>query len=508
MEKSRALTDGLTDSNLAGKESFVSYAPLIFVGYLLAVSAALGGAAYYGRPALLFALGAGAGCFFLVMSRPHLGVMILITTMLLSYPEALRGRGFLTINNLLGAILALVLVLRTALDHDFWFFHSREIRILILVGLVFLLSTLLAEVMLPELRYRSLWYSFGRRSGWVPIQDLTRSWFIVFVARLAFLLFFVNFITTRRHIKVVLVIVMSAVLFVLPAALEVYMSAKGDDFRVSAEDPDFGGTGWISNENHFALMCLVGSSLLFYFARSARNTGLKLMILILGLALTAMVVLSGSRSGLLGLLFLGIWVFTRPGLSASFRLGILLVGISVLCTFLLLTPSGTQERLLNINPFDPRGEGGRSTKVRTVTLLQSLDIFARYPLLGVGLGNFRRVNSHFNGSVRPPHNSYLWALSEGGISVFLLYVLLFLSIFRRLRVIREKFRHDPIIPRIGEWLSFYFFLFLFFSLFADTWLSEIHLYLITALTVVLIRLPSESEQEQMRQGVDSTLSYA
>ncbi len=42
-----------------------------------------------------------------------------------------------------------------------------------------------------------------------------------------------------------------------------------------------------------------------------------------------------------------------------------------------------------------------------------------YPLFGVGLGNFREVSRQIYGDAfyRPPHNSYLWATSEGGVLV-------------------------------------------------------------------------------------------
>jgi O-antigen ligase len=85
----------------------------------------------------------------------------------------------------------------------------------------------------------------------------------------------------------------------------------------------------------------------------------------------------------------------------------------------------------------------------------------------------------------------VWVLSEGGIICTVLYGILFLTLFRRLRTIRRLYRDDPDLPYIGEWLSFYLVTFLFFSLFADIWLEEPHLYLIAGLAIVTQRLATQ-----------------
>ena len=83
--------------------------------------------------------------------------------------------------------------------------------------------------------------------------------------------------------------------------------------------------------------------------------------------------------------------------------------------------------MANLNPF-AEGRGGNlgthSTERRVETVGLGWDIFLEYPIFGVGLGNFREVarqvyNDPF---YRPPHNSYIWALSEGGIFTFLLFL--------------------------------------------------------------------------------------
>jgi hypothetical protein len=62
--------------------------------------------------------------------------------------------------------------------------------------------------------------------------------------------------------------------------------------------------------------------------------------------------------------------------------------------------------------------------------------------------------------------------------------------YTRLPALRDKFRSDPELPFIGDIISCYFYLFLFFSLFADLWVEEIHLYLLLGLILSLSHLPA------------------
>jgi O-antigen ligase len=459
---------------------------LVFCG--LAGSLALGWAASQGQAELALALLVAGGGFCCIVFRPEFGILLLLSTMLLTYPDILQGQGLLTINNLLGAMFVLLLAGRIFFNRDPWFLQEREVKIFFLVGLAFVVSTMLAEYMLPALHHQDL-LRLGRKSQ-VVVRDLTQQLFKDFVSRVAFLIFFINFITTRRHVRYVLLLLLACILLVIPPALEMYLSGTGEGYRVTAGKSAIGGgAGWLSNPNRFAFMCLVGTGLLFYFFATTQRQGVKLLT-VLGVAiLTALTLLSGSRSGFLGFFLMMGWFLIRGRrLGSGMRAGIVLLGTSAAITFFLLAPPVLQERLTNLNPFDAQGEGARSTERRTATMEQSLAVFAQYPVFGVGPGNFRWVNVYLHGDFKPPHNSYLWALTEGGSVCLVLYLLLFFALFKRLRLLRQELRTDPALLPIAEWLSFYLLLLLFFSFFADVWLEEVHLYLIAGLSIVLQRL--------------------
>jgi O-antigen ligase len=138
-----------------------------------------------------------------------------------------------------------------------------------------------------------------------------------------------------------------------------------------------------------------------------------------------------------------------------------------------------------------RGESAASTRNRLELLGTGIRMFADSPVVGVGLGNFRRMSIAEYGShlISTLHNSYLLTLVEGGLLLFVPYLLILLSLWRELRHTGSLATRQP-GPRLA-WLvgatRAIFVLFLIFSFFADVW-HELFLYLITGLTVTVERL--------------------
>ena len=88
--------------------------------------------------------------FVLVVQRPHLGISVFLTTFLINYPGVARGAGFLTINNLLGGLFLVLLAWHYYRDRDLSFLRAPLIRLLLLIGAVFMLGTVAAEYTLPD----------------------------------------------------------------------------------------------------------------------------------------------------------------------------------------------------------------------------------------------------------------------------------------------------------------------------------------------------------------------
>ena len=147
---------------------------------------------------------------------------------------------------------------------------------------------------------------------------------------------------------------------------------------------------------------------------------------------------TGSRSASLGLGVLGIMLQTGP---KRFRVPAPQLGAMIVAGMLAVVavvPQEAWERMIRFNP--ERGEvGASSSRMREETVERAWQIGMDYPILGIGLGNFREVSRqvYFDDFYRPPHNSYLWALAEGGMFVLAGYGLLFWVTWKDLQQIRR-----------------------------------------------------------------------
>ncbi len=201
------------------------------------------------------------------------------------------------------------------------------------------------------------------------------------------------------------------------------------------------------------------------------------------------VLLTASRSGVLGLGIL-VYMLTRSrGTVRGSRLqvaALALISVGVLVTVI---PQENLERLQNLNPLASEraggGEGSSSTERRVTTVETGWQMVGDYPVFGIGLGNFREVarQVYLDPFWRPPHNSYIWALTEGGIPCALLYLLLFAITYRDVRWLQRSPATPPDLQWVAAALEPALVLVMFYSAFADIWLSPI-IYILIGLTIV------------------------
>src|SRR4030095_8193710 len=113
--------------------------------------------------------------------------------------------------------------------------------------------------------------------------------------------------------------------------------------------------------------------------------------------------------------------------------------------------------------------------MREETLERALQVAEDYPVFGIGLGNFREVTRQVydDDFFRPPHNSYLWAICEGGVFVLVAYGWLFWVTWKDIQLIRGLSVLDPEIEVWATALRVVFLLFFFYSAFADLWLNPL-----------------------------------
>jgi hypothetical protein len=393
--------------------------------------------------------------------RPVVGVALMTAAFILAaYPTVFQTLGVLTLNNMVGIVLLGLLAARIMETRDFSFLRIRQIRILMLIGSLLFIGTFVAQWQFPLLEA-----SVGK----AHVLDKTARYGHDFMNRLVFLVFFCVFVQSRRDVKLMFVIFMLALYAAVPSALYNWMTGQLLRGFRAASSVTAG-----SNPNRLGMICLMEMALFWYWARL--RPGLTRQVIAMAAMLGCLLVLmaTGSRSGILGLGLLGILLQTGP---RRHRVPTAQIGVMVAAGVLsvaALVPREAWERMIRFSA--ERGEiGASSTKMREETLERAWEIAGDYPLFGVGLGNFREVSRqiYFDDYYRPPHNSYLWALSEGGIFVLAAYAYLFWVTWQDLRHIRRVANRDPEIEVWASAIRVVFLLFLFYSAFADLWVNPI-----------------------------------
>jgi O-antigen ligase len=448
-------------------------APTIFIPVMLFVllSGGVGFLASQGKELIgLVGILAVVGAT-IVIARPELGILLFLTSFFVTYGAFIPIEGRFTPNNLLGLLFSMLLVIKVYQERNLSFLKEKALQILLLIALVSHFSSRIVE---------------GQLSNPFPELDLTEQSLHDLTTRVAFLIFFVNFIRTVRDVKLVVWTLLGIILVSAVSGMVNAFTGEGfgiGGYRASAD----WGISAAGNANRLAFYCVLGIAVSWYYKEVVRS---KLCSGLFSAAIPVMAIaalLTASRSGLLNLFGLGMLFMTegRLGLKRQFYLVVLAAVVIFLATDLL---SDTHvERLLNLTPSSSTvAKGGSSTEKRLTTLMHGSKIIAENPLHGIGLGNFRWVRLQKFGTPGPPHNSYLAAAAEGGVPILALYLLLFWVTFKNFMQAERKSRSSE-VRLIVRGLRTGLICFLFFTFFADFWLNII-LYIFVGLGIVVARL--------------------
>jgi O-antigen ligase len=141
------------------------------------------------------------------------------------------------------------------------------------------------------------------------------------------------------------------------------------------------------------------------------------------------VIITFSRGGFLGLIAMALVLVRKLGrrnrttAAATLVFGVLF--------FLAVAPASYSGRLSTI--FDSASDITGSSSQRTQVLKRSILVALRYPLFGVGLGNFHHKSFQELGT----HNAYTEVAAETGIAAMVCYIIFLVHPLRRLRMIER-----------------------------------------------------------------------
>lgn len=365
-----------------------------------------------------------------IVARPEYGIALFLSTFLMAYPAWMQGSGYLTINNVMGGIFAVLLTYKVYREQDWWFLKSREIQLILFIILMYYVSDTLNA---PDPLQVSL---LG--AGFYHAEGLR-----IFINRFAFTLFFINYIRTPGHVRMIYMLALFFMMFTALTGVQTVLAGGGlKGYRAfsGTEELVAGQAGLIraaGNPNRLAMFAVMAVAGLWFFMQTIRRNWVRMLglpaLVLLGLA----VFLAASRSGLLGLLLCGFLIMADGGLSIRKVATVLLAGAMLAVLVIQFVPERSLERITNI-PIagdTESDEGERSLESRSYAWQVAYDLWkVNPPLLGVGMGNWsvaRFVNDPGR-SAGAPHNSHLLSLIEGGPLVLLAFLALMWRTYRNL----------------------------------------------------------------------------
>ncbi len=242
----------------------------------------------------------------------------------------------------------------------------------------------------------------------------------------------------------------------------------------------------VVNPNGLAFVILTVLPFLHYLSFST-NYLKAIYLMCLPLLLWALI-LTGSRSGLLGLgaVFLGIWLKSRH------KLLMLTIVMAAALLAIPALPDDLADRYLSI--VDSNTKNGATASGRLSGLESDLTVALRRPLFGHGLGTSREANANFAGSDMPSHNLYTETAQEIGLVGLGILVLLIVTISADLRsgirALRAASGANSFLLSVVDATQTWFWMTLLFS-FASYGLTSYEWYFTAGLASVLKRLALE-----------------
>jgi O-Antigen ligase len=230
---------------------------------------------------------------------------------------------------------------------------------------------------------------------------------------------------------------------------------SGGDDRISVS------YGSLGNANDLATTILMGLPfLVFAVLDKSTNRLMRFMGAGMIFVLMALVLKTGSRGGLIGIIAMALFAFTRISMANRMKL-IAFAGI-LLCIAPFVLSQDLKDRYMTL--FGDKYEGvsantqsaALSTNARREVMKHALILTMRHPVFGVGLGQLgvQSANMWIEKGEQPlwftAHDIYLLVSSETGLPAFILYVLVIGSCFKDLFRLSKLNRQDPELARISN----------------------------------------------------------
>jgi O-antigen ligase len=256
---------------------------------------------------------------------------------------------------------------------------------------------------------------------------------------------FINVTRTETRFKLLIWLAFAVSLYLSYYALSDYMNGVFREGSAENNNQRIGGAirGLFGNSNDLALHLVTMVPLAIGFAFASKGMLRKILYIGFVVLFVAAMVVTFSRGGFIGLVVAAFVLVRKIGRrNKVLSTGVLVVAIMALLAF---APASYSGRLSTI--FSSASDITGSSTQRTEILKRSIWVTLRYPLFGVGVGNFHYKSIH----ELVTHNAYTQVSSEMGIPALVIYLMLMIYPMRRLRQIESETEFEPEKRRFHYW---------------------------------------------------------
>ncbi len=287
--------------------------------------------------------------------------------------------------------------------------RPREINLVLLLGVAALLSMPLAV---------------NPGEAWKTFNEFLLKAILIFIV-------IVNVVRTKRRLYALIVLALVVSVYLSFYAVQDYQSGV---FKVgNAVDNNLRITGRIrglfENANELALHLATMAPIAVCLAFAKRGVLRKILYLGAATIMIGAIVVTFSRGGFLALAAVSFFLVRKLGRDR--RLSTTAGFVFAVVLFFAFAPGDYAGRLSTI--FNTASDITGSASQRNQVLKRSLLVTARYPLFGVGVGNFH----HKSFSELGTHNAYTQVGSEMGVAAMIVYIMFLVYPYRRLTEVQK-----------------------------------------------------------------------
>jgi hypothetical protein len=293
--------------------------------------------------------------------------------------------------------------------------RPREINLVLLFGLAALLSMPMAV---------------DPGEAWTAFSDLLLKTLVIFIV-------FVNVVRTENRLRLLLLLILAVSVYLSVNAINDYRHGVFAVGALETHDLRIAGRikGLFENSNDLALHLV--TMIPIAIALGLYKPGLPRKLVYFGATAVMLgaIIVTFSRGGFIGLVAAGLLLVRRLGRKNRVATtGALVFAVLV---FLIAAPGAYSGRLATV--FNSSADLTGSSSQRTEVLKASIWVTLRYPLFGVGIGNFH----HKSPRELATHNAYTQVSSEMGIAAFVVYVMFLIYPLRRMRLVEKQSYEKP-----------------------------------------------------------------